>query len=53
MDLPYNSPKFAIDQYKVHVVAAGFCFDTDVGHINISLIVILNATTKSCITQGN
>ena len=29
------------------LVSAGFCFDTDVGFINISLIVILKAKTQS------
>ena len=28
------------------LVSARFCFDTDVGNINISLIVILNAKTQ-------
>ena len=28
------------------LVSARFCFDTDVGYINISLIVILNAKTQ-------
>ena len=28
-------------------LSAKFCFDTDVGYINISLIVILNAKTQS------
>ena len=28
------------------LVSAGFCFDTDVGYINISLIVILKAKTQ-------
>ena len=27
------------------LVLAGFCFDTDVGYVNISLIVVLNAKT--------
>ena len=29
------------------LVSARFCFDTDVGYINISLIVILHAKTQS------
>ena len=28
------------------LVSAGFCFDTEVGYINISLIVILKAKTQ-------
>ena len=28
------------------LASAGFCFDTDVGYVNISLIVILKAKTQ-------
>ena len=35
------------------LVSARFCFDTDVGYINISLIVILNAKTQYRVIQGN
>ena len=35
------------------LVSARFCFDTDAGYINVSLIVILNATTQYRAIQGN
>ena len=35
------------------LVSARFCFDTDSGYINISLIVVLNAKTQYRTIQGN